>query len=518
MRFKKFYIVTALCVTPVSVNAQNIIATGFGPAVTKPIAEDVQRITQAAGSLALSINDSTKNVVSSIHSSGAEANKAVMGAASKTSSDQLTTAQITLKLEMDFKAEIEAQKQKQRSKLINDETLASVKFIEEFLRREDIKNLNISDVIDFSKKQLDGKAIVVEPPAMSKPCKSGDKECEKAKKELKNVGFERKIVPSKHILAYLEMCSSEKMTLAKQAVETAAKNLTNIESAKAAQEALNKTDSKASQTARVKEQISLTCVPSQLEKGLCGDISKDAYIDKILKNEIIPNGSVSASNLYSPSSVGGAGVIDLNDPSLDKMKKLVAFDALEKTEGGKKDLPKIVHTYRNSSQLKAAEAFVDNIINLDAVANQPVAQRKQAGSTEFQSLYLTRAAQLDLAKNTILQSVAERRGSKLGKTSTSSLPQGEVVKEAQDGAGALDLKWHEIQTDMDTVSPANIDKLTAMAENQIWIEMYKSLVKKNRAQFDRMIRLERQSLLLSTILASQVNSTENINYLKTNSK
>ena len=89
-----------------------------------------------------------------------------------------------------------------------------------------------------------------------------------------------------------------------------------------------------------------------------------------------------------------------------------------------------------------------------------------------------------------------------------------VVVEVEDGAGPLDLKWHQIQEDMDKVSPANIDKLTAMSDNQIWLEMYTTLVKKNEAQFHRRMRLELQSLLLASLVAAQANDPKNIEYMK----
>jgi hypothetical protein len=110
--------------------------------------------------------------------------------------------------------------------------------------------------------------------------------------------------------------------------------------------------------------------------------------------------------------------------------------------------------------------------------------------------------------------VAERRGQKLSKVNTSSLKEGEVIKEIEDGAAPIDLEWHGIQQDMKKVSADNVAAMTDMTDNQILLETYKALVKKNSSQFDRLIRLERQSLLLSAILASKANSPENIEHLK----
>ncbi|KDM90818.1 hypothetical protein EA58_13740 [Photobacterium galatheae] len=493
---------------------QPLVVTDFGPVVTQPLAEDVSRITAATATTSTTIMNATRNVIAAVHASGSEAAKATLSAASKTSTDQLTAAQIQMKLEMDYQAQLEALRQKDLTKLISDESDASVKFIESFLRREDIKHLNISEVIDYTKKEVDAKAAVVEPSALAPSCNRGDTACEAKKEEMKNVGFERKFTPSSHLLTYAEMCAVGKKRQTKKAAETAAQNRTHIDSAKKSQETLNKTNSKEAQSVRLKEQISSNCTPDAVEKGLCGTVTKGDYIEKVLKNEIIPNGGVSASNLYAPAPVGGAGILNLEDPQLQKMAKIVEFDSLEKTAGGKKDLPPIVQTYRNSAQLKAAEAFVENIVNLDAIGNQPVSERKKETSVAFQSKFMSRAAQLDLAKSTLNQSVAERRGQKLSGIPMSSIQQGEMIKEVEDGAGPLDLKWHQIQEDMNKVSPANIDQLTAMSDNQIWLEMYTTLVKKNEAQFERMIRLERQSLLLAALLAAEANDPENIEYLK----
>lgn len=468
-----------------------------------PLAADVARISASAAMMTTVIQMAGMNVSSAVHSSGSEASKATLSAASKSVSDNILASSMQMKLEMDFKAELEARKQESLNKLIVDETKASVKFVEEFLRRDDIKGLNISEVVDYARTELDAKAVVIEPPRVGA---GGEK--------VENVGFERKFKPSEHIAIYMEMCSSGKKQKANKVAETRSRSITNIESAKKTQDTLTKTNSKAAQSERLQEQSKLSCTPDAVEKGLCGEITKGDYIEKVLKNEVIPNGDTSASNLYSPSSVGGAGIINLSSPDVQKMAKMVEFDALEKTKGGKKDLPAIVQTYRNSTQLKAAEAFVDNVINLDAIGNQPTSVRTKPSSVEFQTMYMSRASQLDLARSTLNESVAERRGEKLSSMSTSILKEGEIVKEVEDGAGSLDLKWHDIQKDLDAVSAENIDKLTAMSDNQLWLEMYKSLVKKNEAQFNRMLRLERQSLLLAALLAAEVNDPENIEYMK----
>ncbi|MCY9865131.1 hypothetical protein OTK49_21665 [Vibrio coralliirubri] len=515
MKFSRIFIGCTLAMASMSASAQPLQVTGWGPVVTTPLEVDVKRIEASAAMMTAVIQSSGMNVSSAVHSSGTEASKAQLSAASKTVSDNVMTSSMQMKLEMDFKAELEARKQESLNKLIVDESKASVKFVEEFLRRDDIKVLNISEAIEYARTELDPNAKIIEPPRIGGiTCKKGDAECEKIQK----VGFERTFKPSEHIAIYKEMCSSGKKQKANKVAETRSRSITNIESAKKTQDTLSKTNSKAAQSERLQEQSKLSCTPEMVEKGLCGEITKGDYIEKVLKNEVIPNGDTSASNLYSPSSVGGAGIINLDNPEIQNMAKMIEFDALEKTEGGKKDLPDIVQTYRNSTQLKAAEAFVDNIINLDAVGNQPTAERTKPSSVEFQTMYMSRASQLDLARSTLNESVAERRGDKLSGISTSILKEGEVIKEAEDGAGALDLKWHDIQSDMDAVSPQNIDKLTAMSDNQIWLEMYKALVKKNETQYSRMLRLERQSLLVSSLLSAEVNDPENIEYMKKISK
>lgn len=481
-----------------------VTATGFSGGAVKPFTDLTQKIGKAATSTSTSIEMSTQNTVSAIHSSGAEVSKSVLSAASKSSTDAITMAQTQSKLEMDFQGTLEAQKQQAKAQLRAGETAAEIEFVTKFLIKDDIKNLNINEVIDFAKLELDGKAIVVEEPLLDK-----NKVCAGGK-----CGFERIITPSLTITAYAEMCAEDKQRKTEQVASTAAENRTNIDSARKSQETLDSSSSNASQHARLSSQITESCTPNAIENGLCGELTKDSYLDKVLKNQIIPNGGVSAVNMYAPSSVGGAGLINLEDPNLQKMAKMIEFGSLEKTEGGKKELPPIVQTYRNTSQLKAAENFVDNIINLDAVANQPSKKRKLPTSIAFQSRFMSRAAQLDLAKNTMNMAVAERRGQKLSTINTASIKDGEVVKETEDGAGPLDLKWHSVQKDMEKVSVGNIAELTKMTDNQLWLEMYKTLVKKNDAQFERMIRLERQSLLLSALVAAKANSPENIKHLK----
>lgn len=504
MKLSKLFVACSIALVGVSAAHANLTASAFTGGAIKPFTEVTQKIGKATVSTSTAIEMSTQNTVSAIHASGAEVSKSVLSAASKSSTDSATMSQMQTKLEMDYLGTLEANRMQAKAQLRKGETAAELKAVEDFLRKEDIKHLNINEAIDYAKQQLDGKVTVVEPPPLDKKGVCDDGKC----------GFERVITPSLTIAAYAEMCAETKQSKTKQAASTAAENRTNIDSARKSQQILDGSTSGAAQSARLSAQITETCTPNAVERGLCGEITKDEYVDKVLKNQIIPNGGVSAVNLYAPSSVGGAGLMDLEDPSMQKMVKLVELDALEKTTGGKKDLPEIVQTYRNSSQLKAAENFVDNIVNLDAVANQPANERKKPSSVKFQTQFMSRAAQLDLAKNTLNQSVAERRGQKLSKVNTSSLKEGEVIKEIEDGAAPIDLKWHDIQQDMKKVSAENIAAMTEMTENQILLETYKALVKKNSAQFDRLIRLERQSLLLSAILAAKANSPENIEHLK----
>jgi len=506
MKLSRLFLAIGAACTLASVPvAAQYTATNFSGAAKVPFDLAKQQISLAAGTTSVVIQQAARDTAATIATTSNESNSAMLSANLKSSIDQVQLAQTSAKLQMGYEAELVANDIASKRAMRPGETKEEIEWVLKYLKTDEIRSKNLAEVL-LHAQSLDGVAkVVVQPKAdVNNTCK---------KKE--GCGTEKVINPSKIISFYAEMCTADKSKRVQQKREKQAKVNTDTQSASVVKKAIASDNSQVALSKSLKTQSALSCTPEMVKLGACGSVEESTYIEKMLKNEIIPNGNTSAVNFLTPSSVGGAGYVTLDTQSQKKMADAIAFDALEKSDGGKMGAPEVVYTYRNSAQLQNATFFRNNIINLAAVSNQGVSDRANPRSADFQARYMSRAASLDLAQSVFNDSIAERTGKNLSKINFSKLKEGEIIKESDVGAGSLDIANHNIEKGRELVSPKNISKLNEMTMKSLLDEMYKVRIDQNEQSFDELLVLEKQLLLVSNMLAAEINSPENIEYMKT---
>lgn len=481
--------------------ANAVVGLAISPSAMLPVGEVATSIGSSAPIVTLAVTKAATDASASIASSSGGVTQAIVQTSMKNSMDDARLSSMSSKMEMDYQSElankrIEAQRSGKVGMVKED-----VEYVLKFLNNPKYSKLNTTELVAFAKKNIDGKDIIVAPRTdKSDKCAGG------------KCGFKKKLQLSSILEYYAPLCADAKRLHYKQDLLNKAEMNTKIASAREVKEMVSNTSSVATAHNRLKRDLEISCTPEMLKVGACGHIvsSKEEYVKDVLGNKIIPNGNVSALNFYSPTSVGGFSYVDMSNPNDVRMMNDYAKHALEPTNHGGADVPTIVDTYRNSSQLKSALSFVDNVVNIGAVSNQPAGSRMGVGSAKFQNRFLSRIATLDLAKNVMDSSVAERRGRRL---STYDPSRTDFVKEYDDGASYVDIEKYGIQKDLNMFSPKNIQNLQAMTDKQITIEMYKSQAKANALLWQRIKRAEQQSLLLSSLVSEEANSPDNIRYI-----
>ena len=481
--------------------ANAVTGMSLMPAALEPVVTVATSMGASATMTAMLITKAATDASSSIASSAGGITQAIVQTSMKNSMDNARLSSMGTKMEMDYQSELANKKiEAQRGGRVG-EVKEDVEYVLKFLNDPKYSNLNVSELVAYAKGNIDGKEILVAPRTdKDGKCKGG------------KCGFKKKLQLSQMLQYYAPLCADAKRSRYKQDLLNKAEMSTKIESSRQVKDMVSNTSSVATSHNRLVNDLSISCTPEMLNAGACGKIvsSKTEYVKAVLQNKIIPNGNVSALNLYSPTSIGGFSYLDMNNPNDVRMMNKYSHDALETTNHGGKDVPTIINTYRNSSQLKSALSFVNNIVNLGAVSNQPVESRLNTGSAKFQNRFLSRIATLDLANSVMDDSVAKRRGRRL---STYDPSRKDFIKEYDDGASYIDIEKYDIQKDLNKFSPQNIRHLQSMTNKQITIDMYKSQVKANALLLQRVRQSEQESLLLSSLVSGEVNSPDNIRYM-----
>lgn len=498
MNFKRKNIVLLSAMAlAVNANAQ-YTATGFTGMALKPFLDMQSTMTQEFAKTSLSVQQASQNTTAAIGAGMSNTSKTILQTSIKSASDYSAINSAATELEINHNAELAAQEVKSVYASIPQ---AEKEFLLEFLRRDDMKSQNIEDVIHHASKNVDGIVKVVHKPATA-----GEKFPDGKGTETVFVDASRKIAH------WAKMCSDNKASNIKDVESTIATATTSSESARTTMAVVESTNSGDVAATRLGNQKRVSCTPTDMQRGLCGEMTEDEYLQKVVKNEIIPNGNLSSSNFYSPQSYGGAGYLNLSDPKAAQTMNAAATDALAKVEsGGVQGMPEIVYTYRNSNQLSAARSFSENIVNAYAVSNQETTERTKPSSAAFQSQFLSRQASLNLAQNSFDQSLAARRGATLSKVNATGTAT--TVKESEDGAGDLDKLSYKVLESMKRFSPENAGDLAAVSDKELVIAMIKEQGTENEILFKEILALERQELLLAALLANEVNSPANIKQL-----
>ena len=264
-----------------------------------------------------------------------------------------------------------------------------------------------------------------------------------------------------------------------------------------------------------------SCNDKEFGFDLCADeLQPEEYIEKVVMNEIIPNGNVSATNLLTPPAIGSYdGETDLSGEEL--ISSLIS--SLEKDQTAiSENTPPLINTYKTSSQYFAAKDFITNILNRDVVSNQSVAKRQNVSSSKFQSKYNQREAALSLAEQVLNSSIENRIGGKIKESlNDGDLERDVIVRESLSDAGYLDVLEDMVNDDYSKLvvgvgaAKSTTESLSRMAPKSVKNWQYNAQVLNTKLKLENQMDDEQIELLLATYLGLSVNSSSNIQFLET---
>lgn len=289
---------------------------------------------------------------------------------------------------------------------------------------------------------------------------------------------------------------------------------------------------------RLRLQDDISCNISDMENKICHpELTKRAYVEKVINLEIVPNGDTSSSNFLSPTPIGSVdGKFDLEvDPKDLKAVGLASLDRNSKNSAGKNNAVSsntvpIVNTYRTSSQYLSAIAFINNILAKELVPNQDPASRTASSNALYQTRFLSRSAAMSLAESSMSKSIEMRLGKKMKEAIESSAnlnPEleingkaGKVVVEDINGAGYLDELADSIHKDYQKIVVSNengnsgIEEISVMTPDAIKEWQLTTVIRQNELAIIQFEQQERMELLLAAILSQLTNSASEVNYLE----
>lgn len=290
-------------------------------------------------------------------------------------------------------------------------------------------------------------------------------------------------------------------------------------------------------TAKIKDQSAVSCTTRDLEFSLCfnadgSEMQAETYIDKVINNEIIPNGNISSVNFLNPASVGSVDG-DLSDLSETDLNSMKITQQQKRDENGdviasdvaiSGNTPPLVKTYRSSSQYFAAKDFVSNIINREAVNGVKSNSRTNAKTDLLKSKIIHRSAALSLAETSLMKPIESRMGLDLSISIASNELSREgvtdengkvsILKESLSGASEADRMAFEINKDYDKLSTnatsaitgGGVAALDTASEKQLVKWQIDAMSKANDMLLKEYERNERMELLLATMVAQNANN------------
>lgn len=463
-------------------------------------------------------------------------------------SDELKLQRAMLEMEMDYMAEIKEREIRAKNAPMDmDDTAEEVKFILNELEKAETEQVQTVLKDQYNKYGEDGKIIPVRIKAAESVSTTGEK-CPEYDPNVhfKAAGcfFGHKTFPAQKMAKYFDECSRAK----RRVVSGAKKNAASSAVASTVQKSQNKFANSTTQLkesiihSKIKSQEDLNCSPYEFKKGSCLkglEEDKAAYVEKVIANEIIPNGNISSNNLFRPTAVGSIdGEISDSLTAEEKSALATANIDLEGKVDGKEvsvsdNTVPIVYTYRTSSQYLAAKDFVDNILAKELIPNQSMNDRKQSSNSVYQSRFLSRAAALSVAEVSLNKSIEARLGKNIREAVESGKNMnpynkvdgvvGEVIKEDINGAGYMDELADSINKDYEKVivdaknkiaGSAAAESLSSMSSKKPEEWQLEAIIKQNEVTLEQYHQGERIEALLSAILAQKANSPENIKYLE----
>lgn len=464
-------------------------------------------------------------------------------------SDEMKLKRAMLEMEMDYMAEMKEREIRAKNAPMDlDDTAEEVKFILNELDKAETEQVQLVLKNQYDKYGEDGKII----PVRIKAAESINTETgEKCPEYDPNVHFKaagcffgHKAFPAQKMAKYFDECSRAKRRI----VSGAKKNAANATITSTVQKSQNEFANTSTQlkesiiSSKLKSQADLNCSPYDFKKDGClRSLSedKDSYVEKVIANEIIPNGNISSNNLFRPTAIGSVDGTFSSDLSDSEKSALSTANIELESKSGNQDVSvsdntvPIVYTYRTSSQYLAAKDFVDNILAKEMIPNQALDDRKTSSNSVYQSRFLSRAAALSIAEVSLNKSIEARLGKNLREAIDSGKNMnpfnnidgvaGELVKEDINGAGYMDELADSINKDYEKVivdaknkiaGSAAAESLSSMSTKKPQEWQLEAIIKQNEVTLEQFHQGERIEALLSAILAQKANSPENIKYLE----
>ncbi|WP_318493577.1 hypothetical protein [Photobacterium leiognathi] len=472
-------------------------------------------IATTGASIATEIGEQSSALISA---SSSNTKTLVMSDMSNTQEEIANNAEVrksvTIAL-MDQQAELAASKIKSKSASLSvDDTLEEYQFIQNFLEsNKEVFSGNVSIAAELMVRQYDSDPDFKLPykPFIAESCDDSSK-CYAMKKSL----------PGSKLKQIIQKCSTSKLKKVSSIQAKKSSIASKLRGSQKLNRVASSSNSQLSVSERQSDSIELTCSLTDKRMGFCSkDVDESQYLDRVHKNDIIPNGSISAANFIAPVSVGGLEYVD--ESEIPNLIDAYASSSLDLSEGVDANAPDIVDTYRNDRQLKSAIQFRDNVLMSDFISNQGLSDRLSPASSEFQSLFMSRQAKLSLVGSVLDESIALRTGRVLTDLRMAEDIEdydGEMIKESVNGAGLLDIISHQINEDFSKISIYSADPGQALAslanasETSVALDENQARARALQIKLMQLKMLEKQKLLMGAKLASVVNSPENTLYLK----
>lgn len=475
--------------------------------------------------------------------------KTIMDTSNTQMKDELGMKRDFLQMEMDYQAELKEREVRAKNAPMDlDDTAEEVKFILNEL--DETKRTHAQEVLAdmYAAYGKDGQII----PTRIKAGEGGKTDTGEVcpdydpKVHFKPSGcfFGHKAFPAQKAAKYFDECSSSKRRMVSSAKKAATEKTIGA-SVQKSQNDFVATTTKIKDSVisgKIVQQAEVNCNPYDFNKKFClksMNADKQAYVQKVVANEIIPNGNISSNNLFKPTAVGSVdGEFATNLTDAEKSALNQANLDLNSSQGSSSvavsdNTVPIVYTYRTSSQYLASKDFVDNVLAKELIPNQDMSDRKSGAGTVYQSRFLSRAAALSVAEYSMNKSIESRVGKKLreaidsGKNMNPFLKVdgsvGTVVKEDINGASWIDEVSDSINKDyqkviVDATNQANggstSEALAAMSSKKPEEWQLEAIIKSNELTLEQYHQGERMEFLLAALLAQLSNSPENIKYLE----
>lgn len=522
----------------------------FSGDAEKEISQFGTDIKSAGDAIANAILEATTTEVNTIKSNTAEMLKVLTNITNSQIKDQLTQSKLMLDMRMEYMTELQERELKASQSVIGmDDTKEEVLFIISELKnvgnQTDGKFNHAHEVIAAMKEKYDEDPEFVIPVRIksasgeNSTCEEYDADKHKAGQLDPNCFYSVKATPGEKLEKYFQECSRVKREALVNVQSNISKTAATRKQTKSQSTYMAKAQTQQPAEmalTKVSSQVVLSCTPKEFGYKLCSkdvngnEMETKDYLTKVINNEIVPYGNISSSNYLEPVSVGSVdGDVDMTDDEIEAIR-LTALNR-DANVVVSSNTPPIVKTYRTSTQYYAAEDYINNIINREAVSNINTTRSSSADTATFQAKFMSRAASLSLAENSLRQPMAMRTGESLSTAlADGTLTRNGVVgddgkiaplKEDVNGAGELDRIMFAVNKDYSRISSdaksainsgGTIGIQTA-APGTLAQWQVEALVQNNKLLLMENDKNERIELLLAAILANITNSESNVNYI-----